>query len=59
MKPLGLLLAIIGWLIAVSSVELSSTTVQAFVAFLGLAVALVGVLGVLNGAHLKNAIWKS
>ena len=59
MKVLGLLIAALGWLIAVSSVELSSVVLQTFVALLGLLVALGGVLGVLNGAHLKNAIWKS
>lgn len=59
MKLLGLIIAVLGWLIAVSSVELSNTTVQIFVALLGLLVAGGGVLGVLNGAHLKNAIWKS
>jgi hypothetical protein len=52
-------MAVLGWLIAVSSVELSSVVVQTSVALLGLLVALGGVLGVLNGAHLKNAIWKS
>ena len=59
MKVLGLLIAVLGWLIAVSSVELSGVVVQTFVAVFGLLVALGGVLGVLNGAHLKNAIWKS
>jgi hypothetical protein len=59
MKVLGLLLAVLGWLIEVSSVELSNVGLQAFVALPGLLVALGGVLGVLNGAHLKNAIWKS
>lgn len=59
MKVLGLLIAVLGWLIAVSCVELSSVVLQTFVAVLGLLVALGGVVGVLNGAHLKNAIWKS
>ena len=59
MRILGLVIAVVGWLIAVSSVEVSSVGLQAFVAVLGLLVALVGVLGVLNSAHLKNAIWKS
>jgi hypothetical protein len=45
-------------LIAVSSVELSSVGIQTLVAVIGLLVALGGVLGVLNSAHLKNAIWK-
>ena len=59
MRILGLALAVIGWLIAVGSVEVSSVGLQLFVALLGLLVALGGVLGVLNGAHLKEAIWKS
>jgi hypothetical protein len=59
MKVLGLLIAVLGWLIAVSSVELSNVGIQTLVALLGFLVAAGGVLGVLNGAHLKNAIWKS
>ena len=59
MRVLGLIIAILGWLITVSSVELSSVGIQTLVAVIGLLVALGGVLGVLNGAHLKNAIWKS
>ena len=45
MKVLGLLIAVLGWLIAVSSVELSGVVVQTFVAVFGLLVALGGVLG--------------
>jgi hypothetical protein len=59
MRILGLLMAVLGWLIAVSSVEVSGVGLQTFVALLGLLVALGGVVGVLNPAHLKNAIWKS
>ena len=59
MRVLGLIIAVVGWLIAVSSVEVSNVGLQTFVALLGLLVALGGVLGILNGAHLKNAIWKS
>jgi hypothetical protein len=59
MKVLGLLIAVLGWLIAVSSVALSSVGLQTVVALVGLLVAAGGVLGVLNGAHLKEAIWKS
>ena len=55
----GSVIAVLGWLIAVSSVEVSSVGLQLLVALIGLLVALGGVVGVLNGAHLKNAIWKS
>ena len=40
MKILGLAIAVIGWLIAVGSVEVSSVGLQLFVALLGLLVAL-------------------
>jgi uncharacterized membrane protein len=59
MKIIGLLIAVLGWAIAVSSVEISSVTAQILVALVGFAVAAGGVVGVLNSAHLRNAIWKS
>jgi hypothetical protein len=58
MKIVGLLVIVLGWLIAVSSVETSSTGAQLVLAVLGLAVSGVGIIGILNGAHLKDAIWK-
>jgi hypothetical protein len=58
MRLLGLFMAVLGWLIAVSSVELSSTGVQALVAVLGILVTALGVFGALNSYHLKNAVWK-
>ena len=59
MKILGLLVCLLGWLIAINSVQLSSAAAQLFVALLGFVVAGFGAMGILNGAHLKNAIWKS
>jgi uncharacterized membrane protein len=59
MKLLGILIAVLGWLVAIMSVKLSSPAAQNICALVGFVIALVGVLGVLNGAHLKNAIWKS
>ncbi len=41
------------------SIKLSSPVAQTIGALAGFVIGLVGVLGVLNGAHLKNAIWKS
>jgi hypothetical protein len=58
MKIVGLLVIVLGWLIAVSSVETSSTGAQLVLTTLGLAVAAGGIIGILNQAHLKNAIWK-
>jgi uncharacterized membrane protein YjjB (DUF3815 family) len=51
-------MAVFGWLIAVLSVKVPSVGVQIAVAMAGFVIALIGVIGVLNGAHLKSAIWK-
>jgi hypothetical protein len=59
MRILGLFMAVLGWLIAVSSVEVSGTGLQALVAVVGILVIALGVLGALNSYHLKNAIWKA
>ncbi len=59
MKLVGILLAPAGWLIpAMTVVMTQSTAIRMFVSLLGVAIILVGVLVVLNKAHLKEAIWK-
>jgi hypothetical protein len=59
MKILGLLVCVLGWFIAVLSVKVPGVYAQLLVAAAGLAVAAIGVIGILNGAHLKDAIWKA
>ena len=59
MKILGLLVCVLGWFIAVLSVKVPGVYAQLLVALAGFVVALIGALGILNGAHLKNAIWKA
>ena len=60
MKLVGLLLALAGWLIPIVTVVLiQSTAVRMTVSILGIAISLVGILVVLNKAHLKQAIWKA
>ena len=60
MKLVGLLLALAGWLIPIVTVVLvQSTAVRMTVSILGIAMTLVGILVVLNKAHLKQAIWKA
>jgi hypothetical protein len=55
----GLLLAILGFVISVLSLAVTSSVGGRLVMVLaGLAVSLFGILGVLNKAYLKNAIWK-
>jgi hypothetical protein len=58
MRIVGLLVCFLGWFIAVLSVEVSGHPAQLLIALAGFVVALVGALGIINGAHLKNAIWK-
>jgi len=58
-KIAGLIVIVLGWLIAVSSTQVSGTGLQLFVALLGFVVSAVGVIGILNRAHLEHAIWKS
>jgi uncharacterized membrane protein len=60
MKFLGILLVIAGWLIPVTGLVFTQSTAARFiVTVIGIAVTLLGILGVLNRAHLKNAIWKA
>ncbi len=59
MKILGLLVCVLGWFIAVLSVKVPGVYAQVLVAAAGFVVAAIGALGIVNGAHLKNAIWKA
>ncbi len=59
MKILGLLVCVLGWLIAVLSVKVPGVYLQLVVAAAGVAVAAIGALAILNRAHLRDAIWKA
>lgn len=59
MKIVGLLLAVGGWLVPVVGLSLTtSNAVRLILSLIGITVSLVGILGVLNKAHLQHAIWK-
>lgn len=59
MKLIGLLVTIFGWLVAVSGVIITGSLAGRFIfAIVGIGLCLVGILGVINGAHVKEAIWK-
>ena len=52
-------LALAGFAIAVASLGLtSSVNARLLIVLLGLAVSLFGIIGVINKAYLKNAIWR-
>jgi len=59
MKLIGLLVTIGGWLLAVAGVVITGSLAGRFVfAIVGIGVCLVGILGLLHGAHQREAIWK-
>ena len=57
-RIIGLLVCVIGWLIAVLSVKVPGVYTQLLVATLGFIIAAVGAMAIVNRYHLKNAIWK-
>ena len=59
MKFAGLLLAVCGWLLPVASLTWTSSLAARFIfALIGIGMCLTGILGVLNPAYVKEAIWK-
>jgi cytochrome c biogenesis protein CcdA len=55
----GIVITLLGFIIAVLSVGVTSTVNGRLVMVLiGLAVSLFGIMGVINRAYLKNAIWR-
>lgn len=59
MKGIGIIVCLLGWLIAVLSLKVPGVYPQMFVAASGFIVAIFGALGILSPAHNKNAIWKA
>jgi hypothetical protein len=59
MKAVGVLLALVGWMLPVVGLSMTSSNgARLFLCILGIAISLTGILGVINKAHLKEAIWK-
>ena len=59
MRILGILLALGGWLFPVLALSMTQSTGTRFGAcVLGIIISLVGILGILNGFHQADAIWK-
>ncbi|MGA2299518.1 MAG: hypothetical protein ABSG77_02345 [Candidatus Acidiferrum sp.] len=55
----GILLTLLGFVISVLSLGVTSSVGgRLAMVLVGLAVSLFGIMGVLNKAYLKNAIWK-
>ena len=59
MKILGLLLAVGGWLVPVLGLALTgSAALRLVICLVGIGMCLVGILGFLNPAYVKDAVWK-
>lgn len=59
MALVGLLVTFAGFLVAASSVGLATTTgVRLILVLTGIAISLCGIMGILNPAYQKNAVWK-
>lgn len=59
MALVGLVITFAGFLVAASSVGvIDSTGGRLVMVLVGIAVSLFGIIGVLNPAYMKDAIWK-
>jgi hypothetical protein len=59
MAVVGLVMAFFGFVLAAGSLGLtSSNAVRLAMVLAGIVVSLVGIMGPLNQAYMKNAIWK-
>ncbi len=59
MGIVGLLVTILGFAIAVASLGITeSVGGRMTIVIIGIAVSIVGILGVINPAYQKNAVWK-
>ena len=60
MKVMGLLLAVAGWIVAMAAILITqSNGARLGLVSLGIVISVFGILGVLNPAYVKHAIWKS
>ncbi len=58
MALVGLVITVVGFLLAAGSVGLSSSTgVRLIIVLVGIVLSLVGIIGVITPAYRKNAAW--
>lgn len=59
MVAMGILVALLGFVLSVLSLAISSSVSGRLVIVLaGLAVSLIGIIGIINPAFVKKAIWR-
>lgn len=59
MKLLAIVVALLGWLLPLAGLVLTgSNTIRLALSLLGIGMCIFAILGMLNRAYLKHAIWK-
>jgi len=59
MIPIGIFVTFLGFIVSLLSLSMASSVAGRLVLVLcGIAVSLFGILGLLNRAYMKKAIWK-
>ena len=59
MALVGLIVTFLGFVIAVASLGITeSNSTRMVIVLVGIAVSLGGIMGILNPAYMKHAIWK-
>ena len=59
MAALGLAITFLGFVLSVASLGLSSSnSTRVVIVLVGIVVSLGGIIGVINPAYQKNALWK-
>jgi len=55
----GIVVTLVGFLVAVGSVGITAaTSARLLIVLVGIAISLGGIIGILNPAYQKNAVWK-
>ena len=59
MALVGLVMTFAGFLLAAASVGISaSTKIRLGLVLIGIVISLIGIMGPINQAYMKNAVWK-
>jgi hypothetical protein len=59
MALVGIVITFVGFLLAAASVGISSSnSVRLVLVVIGIVISLGGIMGVINPAYQKNAVWK-
>ena len=58
MVGIGLIVTLLGFVIAVMGLGMTSVNMRMIMALVGIAVSFFGIMGLINTAYNKNAIWR-